>query len=87
MAVASEVCEPNRWDVVLNDGSVVSVWADSAEGLAGEDDLLDHRFCKLLDVPFEHQHHFEIVGRTPINPERIIVTVAVFPRTSVREVR
>lgn len=87
MGVTRQVCPPTRWDVVLLDGSVVSVWADSAEGLAGGDDSRDYRFCNLMDVPVGAQSDFDVVGTTPTNPERVIVTVAQFPRASVAEVR
>lgn len=82
-----QVNPPERWDIVLLDGSVVSVWADSAEGLAGEEDTRDYRFCNLMDVPVDAQGDFDILGTTPSNVERVIVTVAHFPRSAVAEVR
>jgi len=80
-------CSPEQWTVELHDGSLVQVWADSAEGIAGPDVVRDYRFCDLLDVPIEDQGLFDVRGRTPSNPERVIVTVAVFPRSAVRAVR
>ena len=74
---------PGHWLVTLADGLVVDVWADSVQGLAGPEDQRDYRFCNLMDVPPDRQGEFEIVGRTPTNPRRVIVTVARFPRTSV----
>ena len=74
---------PEEWVVHLHDGSVVRVWADAAEGLAGPEDDRDYRFMNLMDVSSEDQEHFDIVGRTPSNAERVLVTVAHFPRSAV----
>lgn len=75
-----------HWVVELLGGSLVDVWADSAEGLAGADDERDYRFNTLMDVPIADQEWFSIVGRTRMNPERVLVTVAHFPREAVRAV-
>lgn len=79
-------CLPEHWIVELRDGSLVHVWADSLEGIAGPDDLRDYRFCDLLDVPVKDQQQFDVRGRTPSNPDRILVTVALFPRSAVRAI-
>jgi len=77
---------PEKWIVHLHDGSTVDVWADSAEGLAGPEDDRDYRFSNLMDVGPPDRAHFDVTGETPTNPERVVVTVAVFPRSSVSRV-
>lgn len=77
---------PTRWRVLLQDGSVVDVWADSAEGLAGPDDLRDYHFGNLMEVAEPAQVDFDVVATTPSDPQRVVVTVAQFPRSAVREV-
>jgi hypothetical protein len=77
---------PSRWCVVLNDGSTVDVWAYAATGLSGPDDDRDYVFGVLMDVDVDMQGSFEVTAKTPSNPRRVQVTVARFPRESVREV-
>lgn len=72
--------------MTLTDGSVVDVWADSVEGLAGPEDQRDYRFCALMDISPQDQPGFDVVARTPGNPGRVVVTVALFPRSSVAAV-
>jgi len=78
---------PSRWVVTLRDRSAVVVWADSVEGLSGPDDSRDYRFENLMDIAPERQPDFEVEGRTPSDPRRVLVTVAVFPRAAVLDVR
>ena len=77
---------PGHWLVTLADGSVVDVWADSVEGTAGPDDHRDYRFCALMDVSPQDQPGFDVVARTPADPNRVVVTVARFPRSSVANI-
>ena len=77
---------PSRWIVVLQDGSEVIVWADSVTGLSGDDDVRDYGFHCLMDIDPDLQEGFEVTGRTPSNPRRVIVEVAQFPRAAVRDV-
>lgn len=74
---------PSRWLVTLHDGSVIEVWADSVEGLAGPEDQRDYLFGNLMDIRPEDQKGFDVTARTPANPSRVMVTVARFPRASV----
>jgi hypothetical protein len=64
-------------------GSVVDVWADAVEGLAGPDDQRDYRFCALMDIPPRDQPGFDATARTPEDAGRVEVTVARFPRSCV----
>lgn len=77
---------PSRWVVHLKGGGEAVVWADSAEGLSGEDDLRDYAFYSLMDIDPADQVFFEVAGRTPSNPRRVLVTVAYFPRETVERV-
>jgi len=77
---------PNKYVIHLRDGGAVTVWADAAEGLAGPEDERDYRFVNLMDVSPEDQPLFDIHGRTPTDPERVIVTVALIPRSVVSHV-
>ncbi|HEY2264413.1 MAG TPA: hypothetical protein VGI96_17445 [Streptosporangiaceae bacterium] len=77
---------PRHWLVTLADGAVVDVWADSAEGLSGPDDQRDYAFGNLMDIAPADQRAFHITGATPAHPSRVTVTVARFPRSSVRHV-
>jgi hypothetical protein len=83
----SSTSPPSLWKVALVDGSVVEVWADGVEGLAGPEDNRDHLFSNLVDVPPSEQAAFEVNARTPTRPERVSVTVARFPRNAVVEVQ
>lgn len=77
---------PTRWTVILNDGSVVEVWADTVTGLAGPDDGRDFLFGCLMDIEPELQDAFEVSARTPSNPRRVEVVVARFPRNAVQDI-
>ena len=46
---------PSQWLVTLHDGSVIEVWADSVEGLAGPEDQRDYLFGNLMDIRPEDQ--------------------------------
>jgi hypothetical protein len=82
----SSTAPPGLWKVTLVDGSVVDVWADSVEGLAGPEDDRDYLFSNLLDVPLSEQAAFEVTSTAQANPEQVVVTVARFPRSAVAEV-
>lgn len=77
---------PQHWLVTLADGAVVDVWADAVEGLSGPEDRRDYAFSNLMDIAPADQCAFDIRATTPANPSRVIVTVARFPRSSVRHV-
>jgi hypothetical protein len=77
---------PSHWLVTLTDGSTVDVWADSVQGLSGPEDQRDYHFLNLMDIAPDEQGSFEIVGRAPAVPTRVLVTVARFPRRSVMQV-
>lgn len=77
---------PTRWRVVPTDGSLVYVWADCVSGLSGPEDLRDHSFETLMNIEPALQGEFEVTGRTPSDPRRVLVEVARFPREAVREV-
>jgi len=70
----------------MADGSVVDVWADSVEGLSGPEDQRDYSFSNLMDIAPANHYAFDITATTPANPTRVAVTVARFPRSSVRHV-
>jgi hypothetical protein len=57
--------------------------ADSVEGLSGPEDDRDYLFSALLDIAPGGQGGFDVTGRTPASPARVIVTVARFPRSAV----
>jgi hypothetical protein len=67
----------------LTDGSVVDVWVDSVEGLAGPEDQRDLSFGNLMDIAPADQDAFDVTATTPADPGRVVVTVARFPRSSV----
>lgn len=78
---------PSHWRVTLTDGFVVDVWADSVEGPSGPEDQRDYHFANLMDIAPDKQSGFEIVGRTPATADRVLVTVARFPRGSVARIQ
>lgn len=75
---------PSHWRITLTDGSVVDVWAESVEGLSGPEDQRDYHFGNLMDIAPDKQSGFEIAARTPETPDRVLVTVARFPRGCVK---
>jgi hypothetical protein len=77
---------PSQWLVTLADRSVAVVWADSVDVLAGAEDQRDYRFCALMDISPQDQPGFDVVARTPGHPGRVVVTVALSPRSSVASV-
>ena len=70
----------------MADDSVVDIWADSVEGSGGPEDQRDYLFGNLMDIAPADQRAFDITATTPANPRRVVVTVARFPRSSVRHV-
>ena len=54
---------PSQWLVTLHDGSVIEVWADSVEGLAGPEDQRDYLFGNLMDIRPEDQKGFDVTAR------------------------
>ena len=77
---------PSQWLVTLLDGSVIEVWADSVEGLAGPEDQRDYLFGNLMDIRPEDQRGFDVTARAPTNPSRVVVTETRFPRASVARI-
>lgn len=72
----------DRWQVTLSTGAVVEVWADAySEEDAG------YVFVVLADVDPEEQARLFLQGRTPSDPRRVVVAVAVFPTDQVTKVR
>jgi len=74
---------PGHWLVTLIGRTVVDVWADSVEGLAGPEDQRDYTFGNLMEIHPDDQEGFDIIARTPANPRKVVVTVARFPRSAV----
>ncbi len=85
-SVWSSAVPPSLWRVTLTDGCVVLIWADGVEGLSGPEGVRDYLFSNLIDVPVDEQEAFDVTARTPANPQRVVVTVARFPRSAVRDV-
>jgi hypothetical protein len=79
---------PAHWVVTLVDGAEVDIWADGVEGLddttAGPEHIV---FSVLMDVDVFLQTEFERTGRTKPPGRRVVVAVARFPRSTVKEVR
>lgn len=67
---------PRQWQVVLKDGSVIGVWADSY----GETQE-HYTFEILADASAEEQTDDDLVvsAETPSNPDRIMFTVTRIP--------
>jgi hypothetical protein len=67
---------PSQWQVVLKDGSVIGVWADSYGEAQGH-----YTFEILADASAEEQADDSLVisAETPSNPQRIMFTVARIP--------
>jgi hypothetical protein len=53
---------------------------------AGREDQRDYSFSNLMDIAPADQCAFDITATTPANPTGVAVTVARFPRSSVRRV-
>lgn len=75
--------EPQQWRIELKNGSTMGIWAMSY----GETDGHYH-FKILVDASEQEQADDElvIVGRTPTNPERILITTARIPVSAVKEI-
>jgi hypothetical protein len=71
-----------RWHVTLNSGAVLTVWAD---GYSVTDE--GHVFGVLAEVPVHEQVRYTVMGRTPTNPDRVAIALAVIPTDLVAEVR
>lgn len=76
------VTEISQWDVTLNDGSVIQVWAD---GYQEEDGV--YSFGVLVDVEGEVSDGILVTNRTPSNPARVIIALAQFPVSAVAKIR
>ena len=74
--------EPSRWEVTLDDGFVIEVWAD---GYEKRDDYVV--FSALIDAEREPDEHVLILGRTPANPFRFDVALVRFPASAVTKIR
>ena len=77
---------PTHWTVSSVDSSVIDVSADFVTGLSGDEDVRDDIFSVFMDVLPDLQDQFDVTGRTPSNPERVIVAVARLPRAAVRDI-
>ena len=78
---------PSHWVVTLVDGSQVDVWADSVTGLSektAHDEYLV--FEALMDIDVDLQEQFEVTARPRVPGRRVVVAVARFPRSCVRDV-
>jgi hypothetical protein len=68
-----ELGEPTGWTVTLTGGATVEIWAD---GYGKEDGFVV--FTSLVDVESEPGDWIVVTGRTPSNPQRLIVAIARF---------
>ena len=73
---------PAWWDLTLVDGETLEVWADGYSETEGW-----YEFTVLVDADASEQEQLEIVGRTPSNPGRVLVTVARVPQQIVTSIR
>ena len=76
------VTELAYWEVTLIDGQTVEVWADGYQEVDGA-----FIFGVLADVDEDQQNDLLILGRTPTNPERVIVGLSKFPQHAVAKIR
>lgn len=74
---------PGPWEVVLNDGSVIGIWAD-AYGEVGDYYVFD----VLADATADEQADPDLVitSENPSRPERVTVAVARIPMAIVKEI-
>ena len=74
---------PRQWRVVLDDGSVIGVWA-SAYGETDE----HYTFEIMAEASLEEQADEDLVisGETPSNPRRFTFVVAQIPKHRVSDI-
>jgi hypothetical protein len=72
----------DEWIVTLCDGTNLTLYADGYSVGGGE-----HIFSVLLTASASIQEGLDIVGRTPSDPERVMVALARIPSTAVTSVR
>ena len=75
------VTEITRWNVTLNDGTVVVVWADGYQELDGL-----YSFGVLVDGEGEVGDEVLVTNRTPSNPDRLVIALAQFPVSAVAQI-
>ena len=71
----------SRWEVTLNDDSVVEVWADGFQELDGF-----YSYGVLVDAEGDVGGEVFVTNRTPSNPDRVVTAPARFPLPAVREI-
>ena len=63
------------------------MWTDGVTGLSEKPAADEHLvFGNLMDIDVEYQSDFHITDQTPTNERRVVVVVARFERSSVRDV-
>ncbi|GAA1846871.1 hypothetical protein [Asanoa iriomotensis] len=72
---------PSRWVVELHSGEIIELAADGYSRTDG--DLL---FSILVDATVAEQADVRVIGRTPTDPERVIILVARIPERAVAEI-
>jgi len=72
----------DRWRVTLQTGAEIEVWADGYTEEGGR-----HVFGVLADVDPDEHDRLAIGGKTPSDPRRVIVTLAVIPSDQIATVR
>ncbi|HYU86133.1 MAG TPA: hypothetical protein VEK80_15140 [Kribbellaceae bacterium] len=83
MRIASDPL-PTQWQVTLNDGSILGIWA----GVYGEE-RGHYVFSVVADATDRERYDpsLRITGEVPAQPRRIMFAVARIPVTSVTEIR
>lgn len=74
--------ELDTWRVKLKNGSSVLILADTHSETSTH-----HLFNVLADVADEEQMNLHLVGTTPTNPKRVLVSVAAFALEDVEDVQ
>ena len=67
-----------RWTVTTTSGDEISIWAD---GYSTQDD--DLVFGVLVRATVQEQARLPITGRTPSDPERVVIELARLSRAMV----
>jgi len=76
------VTDLSPWDITLQDGGIVRVWATAYCEESG-----DHVFSALARMPVEDQKHVQVLAHTPVDPEQVDVALARIPSDMVAKVR
>lgn len=77
-----EMEPPAWWELTLAGDRTLEVSADGYRETGGW-----YEFTVLADAEASEQQQLEIVGRTPSNPRRVLVTVARVPQEIVTSIR